>query len=140
MNIRRFNNNDLQTVTNLEKMIFPNPKPEQVFLEDGHKYYVLEENGEVIGYAGYEKIVDEGHLINMAVAEAHRKQGLGRALIEQILTKSREDQIKRLILEVRISNHPAISLYEKMGFEVIAKRKKYYENNNEDALVMAKKF
>ena len=140
MQIRPFHDKDLKSVTALEKMIFPNPKPEQVFVDDGHKYFVLEENNEVIGYAGYEKIVDEGHLINMAVAEACRGKGCGKALIEKILEKAKEDKIKRLILEVRISNHPAISLYEKMGFEVIAKRKNYYENNNEDALVMARQF
>jgi ribosomal-protein-alanine N-acetyltransferase len=139
VNIRPFKNTDLEAVCALENAIFPNPKPKEVFVEDEHKYTVIEENGKIVGYAGFEKILDEGHIINMAVAESTRGKGFGRSLMENILKEAEKEKMTRLILEVRVSNQPAISLYEKMGFEVIAKRKHYYENNNEDALVMAKK-
>ncbi len=122
----------------MERQSFPSPKPEQVFVEDEHKYLVAVEDGKIVGYAGFETIVDEGHVINMAVADECRRQGVGRSLMERIIEESKSAKLKRLILEVRISNRAAIALYEKMGFQVIAKRKKYYEDNNEDAFVMAK--
>ena len=82
--------------------------------------------------------VDEGHLLNITIAPAWRRQGLGRLLLKHIVDTAREQQARTLFLEVRPSNRAAIELYEQAGFEAFALRKGYYpaDQGHEDAIVM----
>ena len=90
---------------------------------------------EVVGYALFWHVADEVHLLNVAVAPAHRRRGLGRALLEELVRYAREHAAAKIFLEVRVSNTPAIQLYEAFGFERLDVRKRYYADG-EDALDM----
>lgn len=101
------------------------------------KYYVARNSsGEIVGYAGTWHIVDEGHITTIAVKKSEMRKHIGEALIVKILEDCYQEGIKYLTLEVRVSNLPAIGLYTKYGFNSLGTRKGYYQDNNEDALIM----
>lgn len=83
-------------------------------------------------------LVDEVHIMKLAVVPDRRGEGLATRLTEQALNEARREGCQRAILEVRTSNSAAIRLYTRMGFEPIGERKRYYGPAGEDALVMAK--
>lgn len=100
-------------------------------------YFVaINESNEIVGYAGYWKILDEGHITSLAVVESYRRNGVADKLIYTIREHARRNQIKWLTLEVRASNDPAINLYKKHNFSQLGIRKKYYQSNNEDAIIL----
>ncbi len=121
---------DIPQVVEIEKLSFRFPKPEAVFREDEHKYLVARDENKIVGYIGIEKILDETHIINMAVHPDYRKLGIGKRLMQHVLND--EDVF---FLEVRVSNESAKKIYEKYGFKVISVRKGYYADG-EDAYVM----
>jgi len=121
---------DIPAVVEIESRSFKYPKPEAVFLEDEHKYLVAKDEEKIIGYIGIEKILDEEHIINMAVHPDYRGKGIGKRLMQHVLND--EDVF---FLEVRVSNESAKKVYEKYGFNVISTRKAYYADG-EDAHVM----
>ena len=121
---------DIYQVVAIEGRCFRFPKPESIFREDEHKYLVAKDGNKVVGYIGIEKILDETHIINMAVDPDYRGQGIAKRLMQHVLND--EDVF---FLEVRASNETAKSVYERYGFKVISTRKQYYPDN-EDALVM----
>lgn len=101
------------------------------------KYYVAKtSDGDLVAYAGTWHIIDEGHITTIAVKNSHLRQHIGEALIVKILEDCYKEGIKYLTLEVRVSNTPAIGLYTKYGFNSLGTRKGYYQDNNEDALIM----
>ena len=101
------------------------------------KYYVAKtSSGELIGYTGTWHIIDEGHITTIAVKKSYKRRYVGEAIIIKILEDCYKAGIKYLTLEVRVSNTPAINLYTKYGFESLGTRKGYYQDNNEDALIM----
>ena len=101
------------------------------------KYYVAKTlTGEVVGYAGTWHIIDEGHITTIAVKKSHLRKHIGEAIITKIIDDCYQEGIKYLTLEVRVSNTPAINLYTKYGFNSLGSRKGYYQDNNEDALIM----
>ena len=101
------------------------------------KYYcAFNEQGELVGYCGCWQIMEEAHITNVAVSPHHRRQNVGEALLVAIIKSCYKEMIKYLTLEVRVSNEPAIKLYEKYGFKSLGVRKGYYQDNNEDALIM----
>lgn len=94
------------------------------------------ENGEIIGYAGLTVVLDEGYINNVAVREKYRKCGVASELLKVFLRFAQAHDLAFLTLEVRASNAPAIGLYTKFGFEQAGRRKNYYDNPKEDALLM----
>ena len=101
------------------------------------KYYSAKtEDGLLVGYAGTWHIIDEGHITTIAVRKEFLRQHIGEAIIVKIIEDCYKNGIKYLTLEVRESNNPAISLYQKYGFQSLGTRKGYYQDNNEDALIM----
>ena len=101
------------------------------------KYYAAKTlDGELVGYAGTWHIIDEGHITTIAVKKDYLRNHIGEAIIKQIIDDCYKNGIKYLTLEVRVSNIPAIKLYEKYGFQSLGTRKGYYQDNNEDALIM----
>jgi len=122
---------DISAVVAIERSCFKFPKPEAIFREDEHKYLVArEDDGRIAGYIGVEKILDEVHIINMAVDPAFRGQGVGKRLMQHVLN---DEEV--FFLEVRASNETAKNIYQKYGFQVISTRKAYYPDG-EDAFVM----
>lgn len=92
-------------------------------------------DGAVLGYALFWHVVDEIHLLNVAVGTAHRRRGLGRLLLEDLLAYARAQAAAKVLLEVRVGNTPAIGLYRTFRFEDLGVRKRYYDDG-EDALEM----
>lgn len=101
-----------------------------------HYYCALDLEGNLIGYAGCWQIIDEAHITTIAVKPEFKRKKIGEALLNKILVDCYKNEIKYVTLEVRVSNIPAIKLYEKYGFKSLGARKGYYQNNNEDALIM----
>ena len=89
-----------------------------------------------MGYCGFWDILEEGHITTFAVREELRRQKIADQMMLYIFEKAKKLNIKWFTLEVRASNIPAINLYKKYGFETIGEREKYYQDNNEDALIM----
>lgn len=101
------------------------------------KYYTARiPTGEIAGYIGTWHIVDEAHITTIATAPEYLRQHIAECLIVKSLEDCYNEFIKYITLEVRVSNIPAIKLYEKYGFKSLGTRKGYYQDNNEDALIM----
>jgi len=101
------------------------------------KYYCAKTtDGKLVGYAGTWNIIDEAHITTIAVKPEYKRKHIGEALMVKILQDCYESKIKYLTLEVRTSNIQAIELYKKYGFASLGTRKGYYQDNDEDALIM----
>lgn len=103
------------------------------------KYIVIKLNNLVIGYGGMWLILDEGHITNIAVHPEFRGIGAGKKIVEGLISICKEKGISSLTLEVRASNYVAKNLYIKFGFIEEGVRKNYYNDNNEDAIIMWKR-
>lgn len=140
LNIRSMEYNDLDAVLDLEQKCFDIPWTRGMFEDELFNpnaiYFVAEDRGKVCGYAGMWKIIDEGHVTNLAVHPDHRGKGFGKKLIQSLISYSKDNGINAITLEVRVSNIAAISLYESFGFARAGIRRQYYADNNEDALIM----
>lgn len=100
-------------------------------LLDGNKhYFVAVKNNSVIGYGGYAHILDEAHIMNIAVEGAYRKKGVSSSILTHLLQDARKRNIRAVTLEVREGNDAAISLYQKFGFKLEGVRKNYYEGKH----------
>jgi len=133
----------IKSIAKLEKICFSQPWSENVILEafvNGTKFFVCVENGKVLGYIGVSCVIDEGYITNVAVFPEHRKKGVGTALIERVFSLASDEGLSFVSLEVRASNTGAISLYEKLGFKLEGRRKNFYRDPNEDALILTKRF
>jgi len=144
MRIREARGEDIPAVAALERATFPAGADEAQFgrmLSDGrHALLLAEEDGEMLGYAWYEFVLDEGYVGNVAVARSHRRRGTGRALVEAMIADAAARGLAFLSLEVRESNRPAQALYEKTGFRPAGVRKNYYERPREDAVILTVTF
>ncbi len=100
------------------------------------RYMTLAEDGQVKAYAGVWFVLDEGHITNIAVAPDRRRMGYGEKVTRALMQLAADSGMRFLTLEVRRSNIPAQNLYHKLGFMDVGYRKRYYENNREDALIM----
>jgi ribosomal-protein-alanine N-acetyltransferase len=132
---------DVEEVLAIEQASFPMPWSRLAFLSELLEneravYLVAREEGKVIGYAGLWRILDEGHLTNLAVRPDVRRKGVGRQLLETLCTLAAARGLRRLTLEVRVSNAAAQRLYESFGFLAAGVRPGYYQDNHEDALIM----
>ncbi len=99
-------------------------------------YSLINSENKLVAYAGTWHILEEAHITNIAVAKDYRHHGYGEALLKHIVDDCYKEKIKYITLEVRVSNTPAINLYTKYGFSSFGLRKKYYQDNNEDAMIM----
>ena len=99
--------------------------------------WVLEKGGNIWGYICFWTVFDEAHLANIAVAPSVRRQGWATYMLRFCLRFLRRRRIKRLFLEVRESNLPALRLYKKLGFLVDGRRRGYYRDTKEDAILMS---
>lgn len=131
----------LDGVMTIENLSFKIPWSKNSFLEEINDnelavYFVAVLEEQVIGYGGVWKVFDEGHITNIAVHPEFRRCGAASKILDQILNMCDENNIKSLTLEVRKSNYAAQRLYEKYGFKAEGLRKRYYADNNEDALIM----
>ena len=103
-------------------------------------WLVAEEEGCVAGYIGSQTCGDESDVMNVAVHPDFRRRGIAETLVIGLVDQLKAIGSRCLTLEVRASNAPAIALYEKMGFAEVGRRKNYYRNPREDALIMRKEW
>jgi len=139
--IRRMQYRDVPQVAALEKATFARPWSEQSFHREVEenpvaRYLVAVRDGRIVGYAGAWVVMDECHITNIAVAEEERGRGLGKRLLGGLLQYMSSLGAAWADLEVRVSNERAQRLYRGAGFVSIGKRKRYYEDNGEDAFLM----
>ena len=132
---------DLDWVLEHEPRLYPFPWTRGNFedsLKSGYSCWVMEEGDAAVGYAVVMQVFDEAHLLNFSVVQAAQRRGVGAALLAFLREAVRARGAAQFFLEVRPSNTPALSLYEKAGFASIGRRKGYYPavGGREDALVM----
>ena len=134
----------LAGVAELERLCFSAPWNEAMLEEelynDTASFIVAEgEDGQVLGYAGLHVILDEGYIDNVAVRPTCRRQGIADRLLD-VFCRFGQANLAFLTMEVRPSNTAAVALYEKHGFQEAGRRKDYYENPREDALLLTREF
>ena len=139
--IRTMRLRDVDAVAAIEESTFARPWSRDSFRQEltrnvVARYLVAEEDGQILGYAGAWVILDESHITNIAVREDARGRGLGRKLTAELLQILSNLGASYATLEVRVSNLRAQRLYQSLGFVAVGKRKKYYEDNQEDAFLM----
>ena len=134
---------DVDEVLALETSVYPHPWSRGNFIDslsNGYNSWTLRDGaGALVGYFLLMPIVDEAHLLNVAVAKAHQRKGLGRYLLDKVCACARGLSMQSILLEVRPSNLRALTVYEQYGFAEIGRRKAYYPAHNgqrEDAIVM----
>lgn len=138
--IRRMNVLDIDGVLAVEQQAFTTPWSREGFANEMSNelayYLVLVEAGTIIGYAGMWLIVDEAHVTNVAVLPEYRGKKLGEKLMAALLEHAKNRGAVRMTLEVRASNAVAQGLYHKFGFISQGRRRNYYTDTKEDALIM----
>ena len=102
------------------------------------RFFVCEEDGEVLGYMGMHIVLDECYIANVAVSPLHRCKGIGNALVNHCIQTAKAEGCCFITLEVRVSNRNAITLYEKNGFCAVGERKDFYSHPKENGLIMTK--
>lgn len=130
-------------IAKLEKVCFSEPWTAEGITDSyksGTKFFAAENGSRLIGYIGIKAVIDEGYITNVAVFPQYRKQGAATALINKVFEYATENALSFVSLEVRVSNHDAVSLYENLGFVTEGRRKDFYRNPREDALIMTKRF
>jgi ribosomal-protein-alanine N-acetyltransferase len=139
--LRRLELDDLDAIEAIEQVSYPAPWSRAMFLGELSKATArslgaVDAGGELIGYLVLSRYVDAWHVMNVAVAPAHRRRGVASALLERVFAETAEDARRGYTLEVRVSNTAAIALYERFGFHSSGVRRGYYTDNREDALIM----
>ena len=143
MQLRSWEEKDLPILAKIEENCFPcDAWSEEMLsqtLKTPYQWSVLaEEDGKIYGYACLFSLFETAELLNIAVDTAYRGRGIGEMLLTAVHEQAKRLGAERILLEVRVSNTPAIALYKKHGYEKIAIRKNYY-GNGEDADIMEKK-
>ncbi len=138
--IRKLQEEDIQALARIEARSFSMPWSENAFREllgNPYCHYLTAlADGQVAGGAGYTTLCGEMCIDNVVVAQEYRNQGIGQALLRELLTMGEADQVQAYTLEVRVSNEAAIHIYEKFGFRPEGIRPGFYERPREDALIM----
>ena len=132
---------DILKISELEKECFSNPWTYRMFVEgfSSKLFYGVcaVEDGEIVGYACETVLFENAEVDNIAVAESCRRRGVGKKLLKKLETEAKERGARVILLEVRVSNAPAMTMYLKEGFKGIYVRPRYYPDG-EDAVVMQK--
>lgn len=134
---------DLPEVLAIEGLCFPNPWSRETFLGEIQNraisfplVVVHREQKRIAGYVIFWQIGDEAQVNNVAIHPDFQGQGLGELAMRHVLERLKENGAHFVSLEVRVSNHRALSLYRKLGFSILGVRKDYYSRPVEDAYVM----
>ncbi len=141
--LRRFRWWDVEAAHLLEGELFPDAWSVETFWselahvpETRHYVVVADDDGALVGYAGLAVIGHQADVQTLAVAPAAQGQGLGRLLLDELLSEARRRGVTEVLLEVRADNEPAHALYARAGFERIGIRRGYYQPGGTDALVL----
>jgi ribosomal-protein-alanine N-acetyltransferase len=142
--IEKMNNTHIASVAQLERENFSMPWSENVLTAELRNplalWLVAVLDDEVVGYVGAQIVPDEADMMNVAVSSTHRRKGVARGLILELLDQLKEQGVRSLSLEVRASNSAAITLYDGLGFNQVGRRPGYYKMPKEDALILRKEW
>lgn len=142
--IRAMQEDDLHYVMRIEEQVYDFPWTSGIFrdcIRIGHVCRVFETEFEVVGYGIMSVAAGECHILNVCVEPNYQRNGLGRAMVEDLIAIAQRNKARIAFLEVRVSNTRASALYQAMGFKEIGRRKDYYPalyGKREHALVLAK--
>jgi ribosomal-protein-alanine N-acetyltransferase len=140
VDVRRLRLGDLAAIERVERRAYPTPWSRTMFAGEIAKATSLCFGGfagdQLAGYVIVSRHVDAWHVMNVAVDDPFRGQGLGQRLLETVFKETANDGTRGYTLEVRVSNHGAIRLYERLAFQPTGIRRGYYTDNREDALIM----
>ncbi|MEL7241135.1 MAG: ribosomal protein S18-alanine N-acetyltransferase [Cyanobacteria bacterium J06643_5] len=143
LQIQTLSHQHLAAILELDKACFNG-----LWSEEGYKRELESPNSEIQGLFSQKtgekllgmgclwSILEEAHITILAIDAQYHRQGMGAALLYSLINTARKCNLERATLEVRASNQPAISLYEKFGFKTAGRRKRYYQDNQEDALIL----
>ncbi len=144
MIIREMILEDIKSVAEIESLSFTHPWSADNLRESLNSccnhFYISQKENKVVGYIGFTVAADEVYILNVAVHPDFQGQGIGKALVEKTLNYGLKNSLAFVTLEVRESNIKAINLYSHFGFESVGKRKSYYSNPKEDAILMTRYF
>jgi len=144
MIIKKMCDADVSFAAEIEKLCFVRPWSEQSIKDEMNKqnsvFLMAFEDDKAIGYVGLSVVFDEGYMGNLGVIEEYRKKGVGRALMQELLAQCQKLDLAFITLEVRQSNTPAVNLYISLGFIEAGRRRNYYKEPSEDALLLTKYF
>ena len=144
MEIRKMTAREIPRVAELEKICFSQPWSEKSVageLENPLSLWLVAMDGDrLAGYVGSQTVMDETDMMNLAVVPQFRRQGVGEALVNALTASLKEMGSRCLTLEVRDSNEAARALYGKLGFREIGRRRGYYRDPREDALILRKEW
>lgn len=134
---------DTRVIPEIEKVCGLHPWTEEGYIYEGAnplaRYLVAEAGGRMIGFAGIWCVVDEAQLMKIGVLPECQGQGVGHALMDQLITLSQREGCISMTLEVRVNNEKALSFYGGLGFYVTGRREKYYDDGT-DAFLMQKDY
>jgi len=141
LEITRMRRRHLKGVMAIERQVYPRPWSPNLFLSEmselrNRAYLVAKAGKDLVGYAGIMCYGDEAHVTTIAVDPAHHRRKIGTRLLYDLIEEALRMDARAVSLEVRWSNTGAQDLYAKFGFRPVGKRKNYYQETNEDALVM----
>ena len=145
MEIVRMKESHVASVAELEKICFGidawSERSITSELTNPLSLWLVAMDGErLAGYVGSQTVIDESDMMNVAVHPEFRRRGIAENLVDELVACLKEMGSRCLTLEVRVSNEPAIGLYQKLGFEQVGRRKNYYRNPREDALILRKEW
>jgi ribosomal-protein-alanine N-acetyltransferase len=142
VDIRRLSTTDLDAIEQIERASMPAPWSPAMFAGEIAKPTSVclgayePASDRLLGYVIVSRYVDAWHVMNLVVDDTHRRHGIATRLLEAVFDRTRNEGRRGFTLEVRVSNGPAIRLYESMGFRAQGLRRGYYTDNREDAVIM----
>jgi ribosomal-protein-alanine N-acetyltransferase len=143
LSVEAMTRENLKEVLQIEALSFTEPWSEAMFLAElagkpfSHSFVVRSGTSrEIVGYSCFWILGNEFHLLNLAISPGHRNQGIGEWLLRRALIRGKESGALTAFLEVRPSNLRAKRLYERLGFKLLSRRKNYYDDPTEDALIL----
>ena len=144
MNYVLMDETHIPAVAEMEKLCFSDPWSVNSITSELNNplslWLVAMDGDKLVGYVGSQSVLGWSDMMNLAVLPEYRRQGVGEALVSELIKKLKEQKNTCLTLEVRVSNNPAIGLYEKMGFVQVGRRPNYYHSPREDAWIMRKEW
>ncbi len=140
----KMNESHVPAVAQLEALCFSEPWSENSVASELKNplslWLVAVADGQVVGYVGSQTVLGEADMMNLAVVPQYRRRGIAEGLVQSLISALKEREAVSLALEVRVSNEPAIALYQKMGFHQVGRRPGYYRKPKEDALILRKEW
>lgn len=141
---KRLSGVDAKDIALIENLCFSCPWSEAMIAEElcnpVSEYYGMRQEGRLVAYAGIQIVADEGYMTNIAVHPDYRRLGMAKRLMDRLFERAVERGLTMISLEVRESNYKAVNLYKAYGFTRVGRRKNYYQNPAEDALILTRYF